>query len=303
MNKRILTLCAFATLTLLACDASSLAQQFLDQPQPAAQEPEPTSAPVVVQPTQLAAPTAQSKAAPTTANTGGSPFAGALEKAKSATKYRIEFAMLFGSTNNNKYAEESFIDFKGEVDGTSAHLTSKGGVLAILAGGGQLEIVQAGGKTYMKGVTLFGVTDPKLWYVTDDQSTTSGFADFAKPDEFNAFTGGASANDFKKVRTEPLDGVSCDVYLYDFKSVKNSAITGLLGSVQDKDDFSAIDAANMNVWLCADGYVHKYTLNYEGHNAKAPTEKAALKMTGHIWDFGSAAIVVTVPKDAKPLPR
>ncbi|MBI3741121.1 MAG: hypothetical protein HY257_05130 [Chloroflexi bacterium] len=296
MNKKFLIVWLAAALMLLACDVSSLVSQFVPQQQ--AEEEQPTDVPpVVVQPT------VQPKTPTAAANTGPNPFANALSKAQGATKYRIEFAMLFGATKNGKYAEESFIDFKGEVDGKNTHLTSKGGVLALLAGGGSLEIIEAGGKTYMKGVTLFGATDPKLWYVTDDQSTTSSFTGFAKPDEFKDLTGGANANDFKKVRSEAVDGSACDVYLYDFKSLKNSALVGLLGSAQDKEDFGAIDRADVNVWLCNDGYVHKYTLNYEGHNTKTPAEKAALKMTGHIWDFGNATIVVTAPKDAKPLPK
>ncbi len=301
MNKKFLLLLLAASVTLLACDLASLVSDQLRQVQPGLQT-EPTEEPVAVQPTLPSAAQPKTKA-PVSGNSGGNLFAGAIEKAKSAAKYRVEFAMIFGATKDGKYSEEAFLNFKGQVDGQNSQLTSQGGILAILSGGGSLEIIQAGKRTYMRGVSLFGQTDPKVWYYTDDQSNTSGFESFAKPDNFKDFTGAGDAADFKKARSEPLDGVACDVYVWDFKTAKNAAIIGLLGSVPDKDDFSAIDRAEMSVWQCADGYVHKFNVTYEGHNAKAVNEKAALKMSTHVWDFGNAAISVQPPKDAKPMPK
>jgi hypothetical protein len=165
-----------------------------------------------------------------------------------------------------------------------------------------VEFIAADSKTYMKGVSMFGTTDPKVWYITDD-SSTSGFADFAKPDEYQSWVSGAKAGDIKKVRSETLDGQSCDVYLYDMKTVQNAGLGALLGMSQDKNDFSAIDKGEVDVWLCGDGYVHKFLLDYEGHDAKDATQKAALKMTWHAWDFNNASIAITAPKDAKPMPK
>ncbi|MGE5261938.1 MAG: hypothetical protein ACM3S0_01040 [Acidobacteriota bacterium] len=252
----------------------------------------------------LASPTqAPGVGAPSTSGSGD-PFANALTKAKSATKYRVQFSWVFGGTENGKYNEQSFIDFTGEVDGNKSHMTSKGGLLAMLAQDANtpLEIIDADNKTYMKGVSMFGMTDPKSWYITDDSSTSS-FADFAKPDEFNSWTSGTKAGDIKKVRSESLDGQACDVYVYDMKSQQNSALSGLLGLSQDKNDFSAVDKGETDFWLCADGFVHKFVLDYEGHDTKDATQKGALKMTWHAWDFNNAGISVQAPKDAKPMPK
>ncbi len=248
-------------------------------------------------PTQVA----PTKASPS-GSTSGNPFADALGKAKSAGKYRIEFAWIFGSTDQGKYQETPFLNMAGEVDGQNAHLTSKGGLLAMFAGdqNATVELIEAGGKTYMKGVTLFGMADPKVWYITDDSSTSS-FKDMGKPDEFKDFTGGKDS-DFKKVRSESLDGQSCDVWYYDYKSLQNAAIIGLLGSAKDKNEFGAIDKAEMSIWLCADGYVHKWLLDYAGHDTKNVNDKGALKITGHFWDFNNPTIKVEAPKDAKPMP-
>ncbi len=303
VSKKFLILFAASTLLLMACDASSLISQFLPKglrEQLAQEEPteESTEAPAATPAAPVA--TRPPSGQPST----GNPFADALSKAKSALKYRVEFAMLFGSTQNGKYSEEAFIDFSGEVDGKNSHFVSKGGIFALLSGGGNapLEIIEADGKTYMKGISLFGTTDPKVWYIQKDTSSTGGFQEFTKPDYYNGFTGTGKTSDFRKVRSESVDGQSCDVYLYDLKSVQNAAIVGLLGSSQTKNEFAAIDKAESNVWLCGDGFVHKYTLEYAGHDQKNPNDKGAMKINAHTWDFNNAALKVTAPQGAKPMP-
>lgn len=235
-------------------------------------------------------------------STSGNPFAGAATKAKNATKYRVEFTWTFGSTDSGKYVESPFLNMAGEVDGQNAHLTSKGGLLAMLAAdqNATVELIEAGGKTYMKGVTFFGMADPMTWYIADEQSASS-FKDFAKPDDYQNYLGGKDS-DFKKVRSESLDGQSCDVWFYDYKAVQNSAIIGMLGSAKDKNEFGAIDKADMSVWLCGDGYVHKWLLDYAGHDTKDANNKGALRINAHTWDYNNPTISVTPPKDAKPMP-
>jgi hypothetical protein len=233
----------------------------------------------------------------------GNLFGNAVDKAKTASKYRVQFNWIFGGMQNGKYSEQPFFDFTGEVDGKNTHLVSKGGFLAMLGGDNStIEIVDAGGKEYMKGITMFGTTDPNVWYIQKDTSTTSGFSDFTKPDYFSGFTSD-NAGDYKKVGSESLDGQSCGKYQYDLKSLQNSALVGLLGSAQDKTDFSAIDKAEMDVWLCGDGYVHQFVMDYEGHNQNQPDSKAAMKMNIHLWDYNNSSITVTAPANAKPMPN
>ncbi len=302
MRKHMLVLLAASALVLLACDASSLVSQFLPQKQleeaSATLEAVATSA----APTKVPASGTQPAASKTTGASSGNPFADALGKAKSATKFRVEFSWVFGGMEKGKYQETPFIDFTGEVDGQNSHMTSKGGLLAMLAKDTNtpVEIIEAGGTTYMKGVTMFGQADPKLWYITDD-STSSSFSDFATVDAYKDWISGAQSGDVKKARSEKLDNQNCDVYVYDMKSLKNAALSGMLGLAGDKNSFSVIDKGETDFWLCGDGFVHKFLLDYEGHNSKDATQKAALKMTWHAWDFNNAAISVTAPKDAKKL--
>ncbi len=233
-------------------------------------------------------------------NVGGA-FGAAVNKTKTASKYRLEFAWVFGGMENGKYQETAFFDMSGEVDNGKSHFVSKGGLLAMLSTDKStpLEIIEADGKTYMKGMNLGGLMDPKQWYITDN-SSSAGFKDFGKPDEFRNF--GGKDEDYKKVRTESLDGQSCDVWVYDFKNLKNAAIVGMLGSAKDKSDFSTIDKAEISVWLCGDGFTHKYQIEYAGHDSANANEKGLLRMTGHMWDFNNSSISVSAPAGAKPMP-
>lgn len=238
---------------------------------------------------------------PSSAPSSGNPFADALTKAKGAQKFRYEVSWVFGSTKNGKYTEEPFLDMSGEVDGNNSHSMSKAGIFAAFSGGGTMEIIEADGKSYWKGVSMFGTTDPKVWYIQKDSSSSNTFGDFARPDYWNGFSS-SNSGDYKKVRSEQVDGQSCDVYLYDMKNVKNAAMGGLLGSAQDQNSFSAIDKAETNFWLCGDGMVHKFSFEYSGHDAKNPTNKGGIRWSGHFYDFNNASIKITAPAGAKPMP-
>lgn len=237
----------------------------------------------------------------------GNPFLDALTKAKGATKYQIDFSMAFGGMEKGKYQESPFMSFSGKVDGDNSDVFLNGGLLSSLyttSGNGKVEILDAGGTEYLKGASsLMGVIklDPNTWYISNQKSASS-FKDIAKPDQVSTWTSGGKLSDFQKVRSESLDNQSCDVYLYDLKSVKNAALVGLLGSSQSKSNFDAIDKAEVNLWVCGDGYLHKYNLDYEGHSSADATQKGALKMSWHVWDVNGSDISVQAPSGAKPMP-
>lgn len=251
--------------------------------------------------TPIAAPPTPTRSMASTPSSGN-PLTDFLNKTKTATKYRVEFNWIMGTTEQGKYQEQPFMNMQGYVDGKNAYFASKGGLLAMLGGdqNATIEFIQADGKSYIKGLALFGIMDPKQWYITDDSIATS-MRDFANPDEFRDYAGGKDS-DFKKVRTELLDGLSCDVWAYDFKNASTafSALLGMAG--KDQSDFSAIDVGQTAVWLCADGFVHKWTFELRAHDAKNPNEKGAMIMTAHMWDFNNPTIIVTAPPNAKPMP-
>jgi hypothetical protein len=230
----------------------------------------------------------------------GSALGDAWAKAKLASKYRMEMSMLVGSTQNGKYSEENTLGFKGMVDGKNVQFEMSGGLTSALGSGATLEIISADGKTYMRGIPILG--DAKAWYVMKDASMAGSFDSFTKPDAFDSFANDAKANDVKKVRSEQLDGQSCDVYAYDYKNLKNSAMVGMFGTAKDKEDFSTVDKSEINFWLCGDGYVHKFTMDVQAHNQQTVTEKGSVKMTMRLYDFNSSAISVTAPANAKSFP-
>lgn len=268
-------------------------------PLPTTVKPMPTMP--VGSPTSLAAPPTPTRSMASTPSSGN-PLTDFLNKTKTATKYRVEFTWVMGGMEQGKYQEQPFMNMQGYVDGKNAYFASKGGLLAMLGGNpnATIEFIQADGKSYIKGLALFGIADPKQWYITDD-STAASVRDFANPDEFRDYAGGKDS-DFKKVRTELLDGLSCDVWAYDFKNATTmfSALLGMAG--KDQSDFSAIDVGQTAVWLCADGFVHKWTFELRAHDTKNPNEKGAMIMTAHMWDFNNPTIVVTAPPNAKPMP-
>lgn len=317
MNKKLVVLGGCAGLLVICCIASVFLWFVVDLPgqitrvlgetvqslEPTLVAPPPIGAkttPLVpgTIPTQVAPPKASSSAAPS----GGNPFADALGKAKSATKYRMQFAMIIGGTTSGKYAEETLFDMTGEVDGKNTRFSSKGGFLALLSGdpNGTVEFLTADNKTYMRGVKMFGLTDPKLWYVTTDNSTSSGMGDFAKPDAFKDFIDNPTS--FKKVGNESVDGQACDIWSGALAGFDATSMLGIFGAGKDAGDIGVVDKSETRIWLCGDGYVHKFSTEFQGHNAKTPTEKGAFKMNGHMWDFNNITIKVTPPTDAKPLP-
>lgn len=267
-------------------------------PLPTTVKPMPTSP--VGGPTPIAAPPTPTRSMASTPSSGN-PLTDFLNKTKTATKYRVEFTWVMGGMDKGKYQEQPFMNMQGYVDGKNAYFASKGSLLVMLGAdpNATIEFIQADGKSYIKGLSLFGIADPKQWYITDD-SMAASVRDFANPDEFRDYAGGKDS-DFKKVRTELLDGLSCDVWAYDFKNASTtfSALLGMAG--KDQSDFSAIDVGQTAVWLCADGFVHQWIFELRAHDAKNPNEKGAMIMSAHMWDFNNPTIVVTAPPNAKPM--
>jgi hypothetical protein len=257
----------------------------------------PTVVGTVVSPTRGASSSATSSAAP---SAGGS-ILDALNKNKTATKFQMEMAMLIGSTTAGQYKEESFMDLKGKVDGKNMQMTTKSALFAMFSGGGELEIIQADGKTYMRGIKLATLTDPKVWYV--QKGSTADFGDLTSPNLYGDVTKDAKPGDFKKTGTDTVDNQLCDVYLYDTKALSGTDLLGGLGSVvPGQDDLGVADKSQITFALCRDGYVHRANIEYAGHNTKNVNEKGTVKINIHLWDHNNSTIVVTAPADAKPMP-
>ncbi len=82
------------------------------------------------------------------------------------------------------------------------------------------------------------MTDPKVWYLSDDKSTASSFAEFAKPDEYKD-AGRAAPRPAKSKRCarKMWMGNRATVYLYDMKSLQDSPLSGLVGMARIRATF------------------------------------------------------------------
>ncbi|MBI4758876.1 MAG: hypothetical protein HY783_07755 [Chloroflexi bacterium] len=272
-------------LSLLACSFG---------PAPAA----PTATPSAAKPTPL--PPATTPVPPTLTPAPklfGDLWTEALNKAKTATKYRMAMSFVIGATEGGQFKEQPFIVMEGIVVDKDSHQTFTGGLLNDLLGGAKIEMIQVGDKSYMKGMQMFGMTDPNKWYIMSD---TSQSKPPVEPDDmFNM--AGQDLKGSKQVGTETLDGQACQVWAWDMKSI--AALTGFLVAPEAKGEFSALDKAEVKSWLCADGYVHQVAMEIAGHDAKNPAEKGSMKIKTRMWDFNNPTLSVKAPEGAVPLPQ
>jgi hypothetical protein len=184
----------------------------------------PTAAPAAATPTR---PAAAPTVAPTTAplvDFGGL-WSDAQRKAKSATRYRMAMSWIIGATTDGKYEEQPFIVLEGYTVVSDTYQVFTAGLLNEMMGGTKIEMMDVGGKSYMRGISMFGMTDPNKWYVMSDSSQSG--PPLEPDDMFSmAGTGTTGANAPKKTGSDTVDGQSCDVWTWAFTN--NAMLLGFL---------------------------------------------------------------------------
>lgn len=264
-------------------------------------------------PTNTPLPTTVGYATPSAA---GNAFGSAVEKAKSATSYRLEMEIsgkgdlgLTGSETPSSDATPSaspnqditLMSMKGEVNGQSAHFVLKGLFAAFLGvdPAKSLELISVGDKSYVHGpVPLIGATEDK-WYVVPANQASVAKPPLT-PDTFlSSFTtSGLNPNDFQKTGTESLDNLSCDVYSGDRAAIDKAFKS--LGQSTGGADLSSIDTAEFKFWICDDGFLHQIRMNVAGHSPDKPDQKGSFLLLMHVSDIGSN-IDITAPQNAEEL--
>ena len=305
----------FACLTFVATGCSSISPVLA----PLTPSPIPATAtlipaePTAVPPTSTPLPTAPPSGAITSA-TGI--FGAALEKAKSATAYRLELQVTgngnLGLTGDVTPAanvtpvapaneEITMISMKGEVTGQESHLSLQGLFAAFLGvdPSKSLEVVTVGGKSYVHGPAAFIGANEDKWY-----ELPTGESSVAEPPltpnsllESISATG-LDPNDFKKTNTESLDNHSCDVYTGDQATIEKTFKS--VGQAAGAGDWSSIDSADFKLWICDDGFLHQFRMAITAHSQDQPDQKGSFLVQMHIYDFG-ANIKIEAPTDAEPL--
>ncbi len=256
-------------------------------------------------PTKAAAPAATPAGAaqPTAASGGdfGSIWSSVEGRTATATKYRMSMSMIIGATSSGVYTETPFLVSEGWVVLTDTYQVFTGGFLNELLGGTKIEMIQAGGKSYMKGGAMFGLMDATKWYAMSDSTSSSPPIE---PSDMLSMAGGDAATigkTAKKLSTETLDGQSCDVWAWPITdTVGLLGLTGMMGNPDSAADLAVTDKSEVRSWICRDNYVHKVTMEIAGHSKDNVNEKGSLKFDIHIWDFDNATLSVKAPEGALP---
>jgi hypothetical protein len=207
-------------------------------------------------------------------------------------------SFIIGAMDSGVFKEQPFIVMEGYVVGPDSYQTYTGGMMNEILGGTKIEMIDVGGKSYMKGGTMFGMMDPTKWYIMSDSSQSSPPLE---PGDMLNLAGSdlqGLQDPPKKTGTEILDGKSCDVYTWNIKS--SASLLGFLTNPEQKSDLSAVDKAEARSWLCADGFAHKMVMEIAGHNATDATQKGSLKIETHMWDFDNPTLVIKAPDGAIP---
>lgn len=238
-------------------------------------------------------------------------FSQALARSEQAMSYRMEMdvtitgappelADMLGTGSDQPV---SIMKFTGDVNNEDAHVTMSGMFLAFLGIDPDqgLEIMTVAGQSYLQGpIPLLGATEDR-WYVADQGEAS--FTDVASdPDDFfETFQSHDLAEmPFVQTATESLDGQQCEVYSIDQDGLTQLAQDFDLGMSPDDLDTGEIDSAELSMWICDDGYLHKLDFVLEGTAEEMPQQPVTVHVTLHMYDFNSD-ITIVAPADALPL--
>jgi hypothetical protein len=251
-------------------------------------------------------PTATSAASGNTSPAGGDPaiadaIQAGLTKIEEAGSYRVALTMTAsgnlgeGVPGVQPGQPVELIAAEGEVEGEDSRLVIRGLLSAFMGADPQegLEVLTVGGTSYLRGpAPLLGANEARWYELPSDGSSP------ASSIQSGQIVGGLTEQDldlsgFTAAGTEQLDGQQCQVYVGDkeatiraFEQVDSQGIPG-------PQSLSEVDQAEMKFYICADGYLHQMTLDFEG-TAEGQSEPAAFVLNLKLSDF-DADIRITPP--------
>ena len=147
---------------------------------------------------------------------------------------------------------------------------------------------------------MMGAPEAK-WYVgTRDQLAAAGSLSQATTMPETMQVQNPDWTGFKKSGSETLDKVRCDTYASDKETTLRFFQSFSTQSMPDIQAAGDIDTANAKFWVCADGYLHQFTLDLTVHAKGGPNEAGAVQLRLHFSDL-NGSIKIDVPTDAVPL--
>jgi hypothetical protein len=159
------------------------------------------------------------------------------------------------------------------------------------------EFITVGGVTYAKGLTGIPGVNPHQWYkfprelgnVTHDAPSVKTLLTEFQLEDFRR-------GKFQAAGTEQVDGLECTVWSAQNPTLAKDFI-GIANSPEAAGQLRELDDAEFKVSTCPDGFMHRITGSVKGHNPDAPSQRAFIRLTFHIFDHG-AEIAITAPPDA-----
>ena len=226
-----------------------------------------------------------------------------LELTMSVNGLPPEAAMLFG--NGALGQEVSLVEVAGKHRGKDTQLTVKGAFLTFFGfdPGKSLEVIEAGGKTYIHGPALMlGATENK-WYVLDQsmssQSLTKDLqASVDQSFDYKSLTS-ADLSFIKAMGKQALHGRQCDVYGTTDKNAIVKALESASTTSVPASDLDQIDRAEVKFWVCDDGYFHQAWVSIEGATADRPNDTIGFRMRLSLFDYNGSFTITAPPNPAK----
>jgi hypothetical protein len=214
-----------------------------------------------------------------------------------------EAAMLFGGGALGQ--EVSLIDVAGKHRGKDTQLTVKGAFLTFFGfdPGKSLEVIEAGGKTYIHGpAPMLGATENK-WYVLDQSMSGQSFtkdlqASVDQSFDYKSLTS-ADLSFIKTMGKQALHGRQCDVYGATDKNAIVKALESASTTSVPASDLDQIDRAEVKFWVCDDGYFHQAWVSIEGATADRPNDKIGFRMRLSLFDYNGSFTIAAPPNPAK----
>jgi Bacterial SH3 domain len=234
----------------------------------------------------------------------------ALTKTALAPAYQLELTMsikgmppeaaaLFGNPAPGQ--EVSLVDLAGKRRGKDMHITLKGALMTFfgLDPAARLELIEAGGKSYVHGpAPMFGATEHK-WYVIDGPPSSESFMKSLQSGVNQTF-------DYNSLKTidlsfftilgkQALHGQQCEVY---GSTDKNAIVKALksAATTAPASDLDQIDTAEIKFWVCDDGYFHQAWVSIDGTTPDRPNEKVGLRIRLSLFDY-NGSFTITAPSN------
>lgn len=212
-----------------------------------------------------------------------------MSKTKGAQKYRVAMRLDVQPGSAPPFA----LDLNGAVSGDDAQYTYR-------LGGAPVEYIAARGQFFVKGAPGLGLPSKTKWYMLTPDLADAVLPPFTPREVLGDFIAQAIAQNFQALAREALDGQICQVWRYVPKTFAETGIGSALGSEREGSPFSALDQAEIKVWTCEDGALHRLSVEVAAHNARRASEKSSARLLLHLWDIQSAAIQIEPPANAQP---